>query len=131
MPRAFEPPAVNVGVNTEHVMVSAADPRDQLLQGALARIQMLESVVQQVPFLMVTVQDLQQRLGRLESQVGATSTAGAGLNLMRLPSAYQSGGVGLEPARVAPGLTYAAAASACPSEMGASEMGDLGDSLAG
>jgi hypothetical protein len=77
VPRAFEPPAVNVGVNSGNVMVSAADPRDQLLQGALARIQMLESVVQQVPFLMVNVQDLQQRLGRLESQVGATSTAGA------------------------------------------------------
>ena len=128
-PSAFELSSLSIGVNSGNLMLGSADPRDHVLTGALARITMLEAVVQQVPYLQATIVHLQQRLGMLEAQVPSTSTVATGLNLMRMPSAYQSG----EQAAGPPGLTSMTAATPCPSEMAQSDAGDLGDtsSLAG
>ena len=125
-PSAFELPTLSIGVNSGNLQLGSASPRDHVLQGVLARITMLEAVVQQVPFLHATLCELQQRVGRLEAQVSLSSTVFAGLDLMQSPSAYQSGG----PATGPPGLNARTAATPCPSEMAQSDAGDLGE-LAG
>ena len=136
-PSALEPPAWTIGVNSGNLWLGSADPRDHVLQGAIDRIAVLEAVVQQVPCLHVTLSGLNHvlagleaqvsststRLERLEAQVSSTSTVGTGLDLMRSPSAFQSGA----PATGPPGSTAMTAATPCPSEIATSDAGDPGD----
>ena len=136
---AFELPSLSIGVNSGNLMLgSSADPRDHVLNGALARITMLEAVVQQVPFLNATATDFNtrfvlldaltsafnQRLGLLES---LTSMVGTGLDLTQSPLAYHQSG---EPETGPPGLSAMTEKTARPSEKDWSDLSGLLDSAA-